>query len=556
MTFVAHIKKTIQHKLFQWWGICFIISVALYWRTLFFGFFSDDFHLLHIFSQNNNIFSYFLTNIIGERGGGSYGPVYNALFIFLESVFGMRAMGYHGVMILLHSINGLLVYVFARQLLKEKYIAIFSSLCFLFFQSSVSSVAWVSTLPHVATTACILFSIVSYHFFITTKKGAWYLYALGTYFLALFSKEIAITVPVFVLILDLAFSSRETFFLSVLRFVKRLLPFFIITLVYLVLRRYTTHIVAGYYGSSGLQFDMLASIKHLFEIIIHTIVPSFLRVPFMYRVGFHMGFLVSVAIAAIGLLMYLSKNKKEYAVLIGLYIVASFPFLQVMFHPVNDGNDRYTYLLSSFLSIIIVYSLFLLMQKLRQGRYIAIGILILFFCTQIVFGYAKQRSWVAADAAVTGIIASAAELDTEQAYMIFVGLPDNIDGAEVFRNAIKEGIALSTDRGYPTGERIPLYVALTADSALENIVEVRETDPFTFRFTAVNETRPRLFTGFPTYVSDIGTFTLAEPKFPEHSGTAIDIVLNSEKVRELTREGKKVLLAYYNQGSLQTIAIE
>lgn len=556
MNFAEHIKKIVQHKVFQWWGVCFGISLLLYWRTVLFGFFSDDFHLLHVFSKNSNILSYFLTNIIGERGGGSYGPVYNALFIFLHSIFGMHTWGYHLFMILVHSVNGMLVYLFARQLFHDKYIALFSSLCFLLFQSHTSSITWVSTIPHVVTTMCILVTIVSYTFFITGKKRMWYASAVILYFLALFSKEIAITTPIFLVILDIVFSPRETYWQTVRRLVKRMFPFVLLTLVYLFLRRYTTHIVAGYYGSSGFQFDVLLLVKHFFETIVHTVVPASLRLPIMYRIGFHIGIVFFIAAIVFGIKIKLSRHKKEYIALVSLYLIASLPFLQVMFHPVNDANERYTYLLSAFLSIIIVYSLFLLLEKFRYGRHIAISILILFFCTQIVFGQIKQRSWIVADKAVSGIIASTGHIDARNAYIVFIGLPDNIDGAEVFRNAIKEGIDLSTDRGYVAGERIPIYVAPSSETALGDLVTVNKLSPMSFRFTATDKQVPRIFTGFPVFSSDIGTFTMEQPKFPEHSGVAIHVDLYMEAVERLQSEGKKVLIAYYNQGGLQIIPIE
>ena len=58
--------------------------------------------------------------------------------------WGLNPIGYHIVNILLHTLNAILIYIIAKQLIENKIIALLSSLFFAVHPVHVESVTWLS----------------------------------------------------------------------------------------------------------------------------------------------------------------------------------------------------------------------------------------------------------------------------------------------------------------------------------------------------------------------------------------------------------------------------
>jgi len=174
--------------------------------------------------------------------GAYYRPLFNVALIVNYRWFGFEAPGWHAVSLILHCVATLLVFLLARQWGLAHATAATAALLFGLHPVHSESVAWISGLPDPLAAVFVLAALVFYE---QHRAGGprWLLAAsLACFSLALLSKEIAVVVPVLVLLRerldrrpvdDKANLPGHQFGVSALRAAA---PFVAIALLYLGLR--------------------------------------------------------------------------------------------------------------------------------------------------------------------------------------------------------------------------------------------------------------------------------------------------------------------------------
>ncbi len=550
----SSIKLKIVENGWLIWLLFFLIVIFVYWPTLGVGFFSDDYQMLSVAAKNSNIFYYFTHNIIGERGGGSYGPIWNLLFIVQYQFFHLHAFFYHLINVVVHVLNAYLVYLLVKKVVKNNLVSSASALVFLLLQNHTSAIIWISVQPHLFGTLFLLAALYFYcQYLENLKKGRYWLFLL-CFTLSLFTKEISITFLTILILFDFFYKNENNQWLTYLiSLIKRLAMPFLILVVYLFLRHYTTGQVAGYYATSGFSFDFGQMYRMFLELTANMFTAFPGRRLAMEWLAHHGWFLVLLLILFITFLSQIEKFWRKIFILFFLsYLVASLPFWQLMLHPLNNSGERYTYLISTFFCIFVLSFLYYLVRGLKFGEYLYI-----IMCTAII-SYnlflipAKEQYWIQSGEVVKGIIASARQIAWQGKYVVFVGLPDNLQGGEVFRNAIKEAILMET--GFKVlGERIPLYTALNKNNYQTNYFQLTKTGNDNYEIRSIEQNNFN-FTGFKDFSNELGNYHLKNYQKPD-IGKGIEINLNQEKVEALL-QGKKLILVYYNNLRLNELVIE
>lgn len=158
-------------------------------------------------------------------------PVFLASLLIDHAVWGLRAWGYHITNIMLHLMVVLAFFGVLRELIPGKRgMALFGAALYGLMPFHAMSVTWVSGRTELLPALCMMVALWSYLHFARGGGGRFYFLSLGTAFLALFSKENAIVLPILMLAMwRLApLRSRLSF--------KWLFPYFLITIPYLALR--------------------------------------------------------------------------------------------------------------------------------------------------------------------------------------------------------------------------------------------------------------------------------------------------------------------------------
>lgn len=157
-----------------------------------------------------------LQSIFSTYTLGNYHPLTLLLYAVEYSCFQMEPSGYHVVSIVLHVINCLLVCWLIYLMSGSLGVALVTGLLFAIHPLRVESVAWIADQKDLLCAFFFFITLILYLLF-RAKKSYWY-YWLGlfTLVLSIFSKAVAITLPVLLVVVDY-FKGRKfdrTFFLE------------------------------------------------------------------------------------------------------------------------------------------------------------------------------------------------------------------------------------------------------------------------------------------------------------------------------------------------------
>lgn len=189
----------------EWLPICAILVVSLmvYASTLRMGFVYDDnpqIKELPLIRDLRNIPQLFTAEIWQILGGES--PYYRPLFyasLALDHFFWKdNPFGYHLTNIVLHAAVSILVYLLAKRMTKSRAAAFVAGLLFAVHPVHAEAVAWVSARNELLSAFFMLLSYLTFVLFLEKRKNTVLFASLLTFFMALLSKEMAITLPLLV----------------------------------------------------------------------------------------------------------------------------------------------------------------------------------------------------------------------------------------------------------------------------------------------------------------------------------------------------------------------
>jgi hypothetical protein len=205
-------------------GVC-LAAVLPFLPTLSGYFLSDDFGLVQLFSHKPTL--HFLSLFTRPWTEAIYGvqpdelrPLL-ALSYQVDSLWGVEnPTGYHISNVVLHTLNAVLVLAIARAAGLSLPAATFAGVLFSVLPIHAETVAWISGRADSILALFYLLSFLAYAAWrrsnvqgpaLSLPKGPWTLYALslGVFFLALFSKQSAITMLAALLMYDLLIERRR-----------------------------------------------------------------------------------------------------------------------------------------------------------------------------------------------------------------------------------------------------------------------------------------------------------------------------------------------------------
>ena len=152
--------------------------------------------------------------LIMEWSGGNIETIFNSFYMghyhpltllsySLEyRFFKLNPLIYHLTNLILHLMNGLLVFLFIFLLRGEVLTSLVVSLLFGIHPLHVESVAWISERKDVLYSFFFLGSMVVYLKYLKTKGRKYYFLSLFLFFLSLLSKSMAVTLPLVLILCD------------------------------------------------------------------------------------------------------------------------------------------------------------------------------------------------------------------------------------------------------------------------------------------------------------------------------------------------------------------
>ncbi|HDS30769.1 MAG TPA: hypothetical protein ENN67_06970, partial [Firmicutes bacterium] len=169
-----------------------VLPVIVYWNVLHSGFHSDDF-FYH--AQFTYTLSQFIEKIAliheGYLNYPFFRPVTIMSFRLDHLIYGDDAVGFHFTNLLLHSINGLLVFTLMGRLGFNRIVSFVSAIIFGIYPIHSEAVVWISGRLDVLSFTFVLVSLILWCEGRLRDDARWLLASTAVYLVAIFSKEVA-----------------------------------------------------------------------------------------------------------------------------------------------------------------------------------------------------------------------------------------------------------------------------------------------------------------------------------------------------------------------------
>jgi len=406
-------------------------------------FISDDFSLLM------RVFALGPFGAFFKRWFCFYRPMVSLSLFIDYAVWGLNPTGFHITSITIHSLNSFLVFLVCLCLLDDSkidrnyslFVALSSGLLFLFLHSHSEAVTWITDR---ADLLALFFSLNCFLAYMFYRKKSYFLYlpaSLLFYACALFSKESAVTIPLIILCYEsyLLKSKRNKTESST----KSLSPFllYLIIFSFYLLARYLVlgELIGGYGNSVHLNFKPALIFENLFSYTARVFLPPTPNIKPIFMVIMILLILLIVGIKS------LRKNLPwSLWFLVSAFYLSLLPVINLGINYAKDTQgERFIYLPSAFLSLfaIILFCYILIDHKVLFA--IICGSIIIFSALQL---FRINKNWVIAGKISQNIVNSIRDEDKADRLFI-ITLPDNINGAYIFRNGAWEAIDIFVGRG-------------------------------------------------------------------------------------------------------------
>lgn len=419
---------------------------------------------------------------------GMYQPLGVATLSVNFAVHGMQPFGYHLVNLLLHLINTFLVFILIRKMRPQVYPALFVALLFAIHPMHVESVSWIATRSNSLYTVFFLLASVQYLNYLDRNKKLKYLVWSSLFFvLALFSKSMAVSFPLLMLVFDYLRARKIN-----RKVLIEKLPFLVLSFIF--------GMVAVDAASSFGHIESLAEDYNfihriflvsyaLFFYIWKAIIPVNLSVIYTYP-ALSGGWLpviyyISPAVLVIIVLLVLRSGPLKRSLLSGLlfFTVAVGPVLPFFWSRIFIVAERYTYVpyIGLFFMLGILFERYLASKKMQQllpqtWGYVIAGIWLLFLAGST---YNRVNEWENTTVLLNDVIRTAnSKRDVAAAYFYRGNLRDQNAEYEAAYNDYSE--AIRQHPGYMlayNNRGIILGTMNRFDLALEDFNKVLQIDP-------------------------------------------------------------------------------
>ena len=343
---------------FKWKHIIFIalLSIAIYANTLSMDFVWDD---LTQIKENlkirslRNVPSMFTSDV--WSGVGQESPYYRPIFTLSTAadyfISGKNPSGYHLTNILLHAAVSVMFYILALKILGNELASVSAVLVFTVHPVHAEAIAWISGRNEPLAALFMFASLYSYILYRDKTKILYLILSVFLFFIALLSKELAVTLPLIILLYEICF--REG---TLKQKIKLPLFYTAVIMPYLVLRTLSLK-YALWSVSDPLLWRIYTLPILIVEYLRLLIFPSNLKVfydiplrqsPFELNVILSLILIIMVIAVTIAALKY---NKRLFFSLLWI-IIALIPALNIIaqIRPALMA-DRYLYIPSAGFSL-------------------------------------------------------------------------------------------------------------------------------------------------------------------------------------------------------------
>jgi tetratricopeptide (TPR) repeat protein len=383
-----------------------IASFIVYGNSIFNGFVWDDDFLIvrNPYIKDIKFAKKMFSSDVGEVAThrvtlGHYRPISMLLFMLDYKLWGLRAGPYHLVNILIHAVNSILLFALFFSLSREKLVSFISALLFALHPIHTEAVTPIHNRMGIWVCLLMLISLLFYLRANRQKSILCLFMSVMFFLLALFSKETAIMFVFILLCYDYFFTAEQRAIIILKKF-GLYLPYFIVILLYLLLRK---NFISQGLALGKWSNPIFSSLPFYLQILTtFKIITAYLRL-LVFPVNLSAAYIVQVAsidsasvmslllVSALLLSAYfLRRRNRIISFSISFFFVTILPFSLLIPFGVRF-NERLLYLPSAAFCFIVGYS-FQRLWMVKEHRFFnLIGhktLIIIGLCSLLLFyGY-------------------------------------------------------------------------------------------------------------------------------------------------------------------------
>ena len=225
-------------------ALLFLFTLIIYSNSLGGQFVSDDSYFIvkNVHIRNLSNIPYFFINpsavAFSELSQDVYRPLTTISYAIDFNLWRLNTFCYHLENVLLHSSNAVLLFVLLMLIVGNIFIAFFASLLFALHPVQTEAVAWISGRSSVLFLFFYLSSFICYVLYRREKKKAYFFVSLALYCGSLFSKEMAVSLPLLLAAYDIHARDEGGLKKRICRYAPYfLLAAFFVTVRFLLLKR-------------------------------------------------------------------------------------------------------------------------------------------------------------------------------------------------------------------------------------------------------------------------------------------------------------------------------
>ena len=300
---------------------------------------------------------------------GNYHPLTIISYSWEYLFFHLHPLPYHVVNIVIHLLNCVLVFYLILRLGRSLPVAFLVGLFFGIHPLHVESVAWISERKDVLYTFFYLLSLITYLSYLD-KQHAYKHYAFALFFfvLSLFSKPMAVTLPLVLFLMDY-FRKRPFAYRSIIEKV----PFLLLSLgsgiATIITQNLSEHSNPAFSFPTSILVACHGLVFYLWKMIWPVKLAALYQYPSGDNLLSHIEYLISPALVLfIAAAVFYSRKFSRKAVWGGLfYLVTLLPVIQLLPIGFAVASDRYTYVpLIGIFYVISEFVVWLWSQKLKD----------------------------------------------------------------------------------------------------------------------------------------------------------------------------------------------
>lgn len=298
--------------------------------------------MIHGLSWNN------ISSAFSKPYFHNYAPLHLISYMLDYSIFGgIKETPMFAENVLLHALNGVLLFVLVLKISNNRVISLFSSLLFIVHPVQVESVAWLSQRKNLLSMLCLLLSTISYIHYADKKR--WY---LVYYFLsiilalcALLTKSVTVIIPIIFFLYDFCICKKIT-----LKSIYDKIPYVLMVIIIglLTVKAQNVAVDEGqaiykFGGSLQTVYTMIPVYVKYMLMIVYPYELSILYMP-QVKLSVDTHVLLSFVILLVILISctYLFFRDRKLFFWISIYFVSLLPVSQIVALP-TLMNDRYLY---------------------------------------------------------------------------------------------------------------------------------------------------------------------------------------------------------------------